>query len=435
MPLAALTLPAYIYLPSFYAGELGLGLAIVGAVLFGARLWDVATDPLIGWLSDRTKGRFGRRRPWIVAGTPLAALAIWMLFAPPQGVGPFYLLGWSLALYLAWTMIIVPLSALGAELSPLYHQRSRIAAWREMSALVGTVLALAGLAWLDGARAEGLAAMGVALALALPLAVGAMVRWAPEPTALAASRRPAKGLAFAVLAGNRPFRLLLLAYLVNGCANGLPATLFLLYVGHVLAMPWQAGLCLLVYFVAGIAAMPAWLRLSYRYGKHRVWCGAMLACCAAFAWTPLLGAGDLAAFIAICVVSGACLGADLVLPPAMQADVIDVDEAAGGQGRAGLFFALWGMATKLALALAVGVAFPLLDLAGFRDGAGDNEPAALLSLALLYGALPVALKLVAIALMWRYPLGPDAVAALRSQIDASSDQRRVDGPDPSPARA
>ena len=131
LPLAALGLPVFIHLPTFYATAMGWVFATVGAILLFARLWDVITDPLIGFLSDRTGGRFGRRRPWIVAGMPLVLAATWALFVPPDGAGAWHLLFWSLALYLGWTMMILPLSAWGAELSPDYHERSRIAAYRE----------------------------------------------------------------------------------------------------------------------------------------------------------------------------------------------------------------------------------------------------------------------------------------------------------------
>jgi Na+/melibiose symporter-like transporter len=144
----------------------------------------------------------------------------------------------------------------------------------------------------------------------------------------------------------------------------------------------------------------------------------MIANCVAFAPAPLLEPGAASSFAAICVATGLCLGADLALPPAIQADVVDEDSAAGGEGRAGLYFALWGMATKLALALAVGIAFPLLDLAGFVPGTPGAPGAAPggFALAALYAWLPVALKLAAIAAMWRFPIDAERQARLREVI-------------------
>ncbi|NBC32962.1 MAG: MFS transporter, partial [Alphaproteobacteria bacterium] len=203
--------------------------------------------------------------------------------------------------------------------------------------------------------------------------------------------------------------------LVNAVANGLPATLFLLFVEHVLRSGDEAGLLLLVYFLCGVLGVPLWVQLSRRFGKNRTWCAAMLASCAVFVWVPLLGAGDVWWFVAVCVLTGLCVGADLVLPSAMQADVVDEDTAVSGAQRTGLFFAVWSMATKMSLALAVGLAFPILDWTGFSE-TGDNTAGALLMLAVLYGLVPVIFKLAAIVLMRGYELTPERQAALRERL-------------------
>lgn len=418
LPLAALTLPVYILLPTFYARDLGLGLSTVGAILLVARLWDMAADPVIGVLSDRLATRWGRRRPWVVAGLPLTMAAIWFLFVPPHGSGVLHLLAWSLALHLGWTLMILPMYALGAELSGDYHERSRITAFREAAILLGTLAAL-GLPTLAGfgdQPAAALRLLALPLVWLLPLAIAIFVLAVPEPRPDRAAGPP-PGLVggLRLMAANAPFRRLIAAYLLNGFANSLPATLFLLFVGDVLRAPGLAGPLLLLYFGTGVCAIPLWLALARRVDKHRLWCLAMLANCAVFLWVPLLGAGDVTAFAVILGCSGLFLGADLVLPPSMQADVVDVDTVEGGPQRTGLFFALWSMATKLALATAVGAAFPILDAAGFvagaLDGVGDW------ALALLYGTLPVAFKLAAVALMWRYPLTQRRQAEIRGRIE------------------
>ena len=191
LPLAALTLPVYIYLPTFYAEQLGLGLAAVGLVLLAARVWDVATDPAIGLLSDRLSGRFGRR-PLVALGAPVVMTATWFLFVPPTGADTVHLLLWSVVLYLGWTAMILPLHALGAELSPDYHERSRITAFREVSVLLGTLLALglpAAIGFGDVSQAgEALFAMACAVLVLLPLGVAALLALTPERRAQAKRR-------------------------------------------------------------------------------------------------------------------------------------------------------------------------------------------------------------------------------------------------------
>ena len=209
LPLAALTLPTYILLPNFYASDLGLGLSTVGLILLIARCWDVVSDPLVGQLSDRIETRFGRRRPWIVAGTPLVMIAAWFLFVPGPGVGAMHLLIWSLVLYTGWTMMILPLTAWGAEMSFDYNERSRIAAFRETAIILGTLLALGlPLAFGNGAGPAARSSLSliawIVIAL-LPVAVIAMLVLTPEPQArYRAHVSLRRGLE--VLRGNRPFR-------------------------------------------------------------------------------------------------------------------------------------------------------------------------------------------------------------------------------------
>jgi GPH family glycoside/pentoside/hexuronide:cation symporter len=434
--LAMPTIPAYVYLPTFYAETLGLGLAAVGAVLLIARVLDVVTDPLIGIASDRLPTRWGRRKPWIIAGALIAAVALVQLFQPPADVGPTHLLVWSIALYLGWTLVAVPYTAWGAELSPDYHERARITGAREAAMVLG-VVAAGGLpsliAYLGYEQTTGLAAVAwLAIAAGAPAIL--LLVWRVKDGAgsgeTARSAQPPPRLirqSLSALLANRPFVRLLAGWFVNGLANGLPAVLFPLYLQHALGAGTAAsGVLIMAYFVAGVVAIPAWLALSRRFGKHRVWCWAMIMACLAFVWVPFLEPGQIAAFFAICIVTGMALGADLALPPAMQADVIDLDTLRTGQQRAGLFFALWSMSTKLALALAVGLAFPALDALGFAAG-GENDRETILWLAVIYAWVPTVLKLCAIAMIWSHPMSAKRHDIVRRRLDALA-KRSPSGP-------
>jgi glycoside/pentoside/hexuronide:cation symporter, GPH family len=216
---------------------------------------------------------------------------------------------------------------------------------------------------------------------------------------------------------NVPFVRLVAAFLLNGLANGFPVTLFLLYVSDRLELADKAGLFLVIYFVAGLIGMPFWLLIARLRSKHRSWCLAMLLACAAFSFAPFLSPKAEVAFLIICIATGFSVGADLVLPASLQADVIDVDTAASGEQRSGIYLAIWGLATKLSLALAVGIAFPLLAWGGYDPGQGIRSPFGLNLLGLLYAAVPVALKLLAIGLMWDFPLSPERQKDLRAAIE------------------
>ncbi|WP_051068452.1 MFS transporter [Thioalkalivibrio sp. ALJ7] len=425
LPLAILGLPLYVFLPAHYAEHTGLSVTLVGVLLLLARLLDVITDPLVGYLSDRIPGAW-RRRAVLLAGVPVLLVSAPLLFRPPAEAGALYLLGFASLVYLGWTLFTLPYTAWGAELSGDYHQRSRVTAAREGFVVLGTVIAAAlpAVLGLEDDAGAALAALAVLLWVLMPPALFVLLWRVPERAGRLAPVPWRAG--WALLANNRPFRRLVLAWVFNGTANAIPATLFLLFITHVLEAPEHAGPLLLVYFATGILALPLWLRLARHLPKHRVWTLSMLLASAFFIWVPFLGAGDILAFYAITVLTGLSLGVDLALPAAMQADVIDQDTADGGGERAGLFFGLWGMATKLALALAVGISFPLLGLAGFSTD-GGNGSTALLALGLAYAGLPVLFKLAAMALVWRFPIDAATQHHLRERIQAREHAR------PSPA--
>jgi len=435
LPLALLSLPLVIYLPVYYTEQLGLPLLALAAALFTARLFDIVSDPLIGLFSDRMKQRGVPRRLLLLAGTPLLALAIQQLFVAPGDAGVGYLFAWSLLAYLGWTLLYVPYLAWGAELSDAYHVRTRLAGSREGFAIVGifAAIALPTLLGIADQPAAVLATAAQAAWLLLPAAVLLAALLTPEPGA-PAPRPSGQRASWASLLRVPNLQRLIAAYLLSSAANALPASLFIFYVSHVLQAGPATGLFLAVYFVSGIVALPAWVTLSRRLGKSRTWLLSMLLACGAFVWAPWLQAGDQAAFIVICLLTGVALGADMALPAALQADLVDTDAALAGRRRAGLLFGLWGLATKLAAAIGIGLAFLALALAGFEPGGGNSE-STLRWLALLYGLAPVLLKLAAIALIRNFTetaaTGPWLAAAPGSKetshVDTSPDCRRSAG--------
>ncbi|MEW6445708.1 MAG: MFS transporter [Pseudomonadota bacterium] len=403
LPLAMLGIPLYVYLPSFYGETLGLGLGAVGMALMLARLWDMVSDPLVGLLADRLPLR-RRRRVLMLLGAPVLLLSMHMLLQPPMGAGLVYLYTFGFLAYLGWTLVMVPYTAWGAEIVEDAHGRTRLAASREGFGLLGIVLAASLPVLLDtDTPAAVLAGVDQLLWVLLPIALGLALWRAPEVPAPRVTQvtRAAQGAWPGLPRRQTELQHLLAAYFINGLANGLPAALFILFVTHRLQAPEAVGPLLLVYFAAGVLALPGWILLARRYGRARVWAVSLLWASLAFLAVPFLHAGDVLAFGLICLLSGLALGADLALPASLQAEIarrVSLDE---GAHRSGLLFGLLGLVAKLALALAVGLGFGALELGGFDGAAGQG----LVLLALLYGLLPVALKLAALPLV----LGLDAL--------------------------
>lgn len=428
-PLGAMAIVVFVFLPKVYDEITTISMTTLGLVFLAVRSWDVVSDPLIGWLSDKTRSRFGRRRPWVFLAWIPMSVALMALCTPPADATGLYLFAWSLVFFTAGTALFIPYTAWGAELSDDYHERSKVFAWRHVFAALGTLMAVAALLLFhdpdlelsrEAQAIDPLVNIGVSLLLVTLLALLLRVR---DPAPARPSRAPlgwARG--FALIRANKPFQVLLGSYFLNGLANALPATLFL-YFAEVILQADVVVPGLFLYFGLAILGTPIWVLLSRRWGKHRAWRAAMLISAAAYLTVPWIGPGDLVAFYAMIAVVGLTLGADLTLPGAMQADVVDRDRALSedrpDERRTGIYFALWGMVAKMALALAVGISFPVLDLFGF-DVAQPAETGGATALVVLFATVPMLFKLAASYLVGRYTLTREVHAAILAELAARS---------------
>lgn len=382
VPLAVLGLPLYAYVPALYAEMPSIGFGLAGLLLFVSRLFDLVSDPLMGRLADRLRARVSPPA-WMSLGAPLLVAGIWALFDPPSQATVGYLLAALAATYLGWTLISVPYQAWGAELATGDRGRRQVAAWREGAVLVGALLALFAAALAPGGRA--LIAMAWLVTLLLPMAI--VLVWT-LPRRAPAGRVEQDGLdARGLTRLARPIWRLVGLHFCNALAAGIPATLFLIFAERQLGLAAvESGWLLLLYFGAGILALPFWLWIATRIGEARAWGLAMLIAALAFVPAAWLGQGDLAGFAVICLLTGATLGADIALPAAILARLANHQSATSRRPREGTVFGLFAMAGKLALAFAVGITLPLLSL---FQGADETNPA----LPWLYGLMPAAIKL------------------------------------------
>ena len=374
-------LPLYIHAPRHYAEDLALGLPIVGAILLAARAVDSLQDPVIGWAARH----FHRwRELWVVAAAFLLATGFTILFAPIGIVAPSWRLAIGLcAAFTGFSALQIALLDHGlAQAQAAGGGHGKIALWREVGGLGGVCLAALVPVAIAALVSKDAAYTGYALLFAMMVG---LTCWWMSGRWRVSSGSIDHGVRALTAPGVSPL-------LAVGFANALPtavtSTLFLFYVGDVLLASAHAGPMLLTFFAAAALGAPLWTRLAALIGRKRALAIAMAVSIPAFIGAYTLGAGDAAAFYAVSAASGAVLGADMVLSPAMLAARI------AGNGEQ--VFAVWTFLQKGALAIAAGVTLPLLAWLGYEpgDGATDHGRAALRS---VYALIPCGLKLVALA--------------------------------------
>lgn len=431
--LALVGVPILVYLPRFYSDVVGISVAWLGVVFVAGRVIDAVTDPLVGVLSDRSRSVHGRRRPWILWGClPLALLSV-AVYMPPQGLSDtmatalasLVILGW----FLAYTAVNVPYRALGPELSDDYDERTALFSIREGSLVVGTLIAAVGpgligmMLGLEDGEDERLrfAVYGAAAAPVLVLACLTCVRGVQErfghglhagpptsPSAVAQQLREA----FA----NRPFVILLLAFVVIALGSSLPMVLISYFLAYWLDASQLLPVFLLVYFGVGMVCLPGWVWLSRRRGKKVTWLAAMAVNAGFFSFVSLLSPGQVLEYGILVALSGIGGVAVLAMPYSMQADVIDHDELRTGERREGLYGGLWSIAEKTAAGLGLGLAMLTLDAVGYRPN-HEQSPLVLDVLRVLYIGVPCACMALGFWIARRYPLDRQTHQAITAELE------------------
>lgn len=384
--LAAAGLPIYIHAPKFYADTFGVSLTALGGALFALRLLDVVQDPLLGRLAARVG-------PWRGVGAAVAlafmALAMFGLFAiTPPGAPLLWFAIMLAVLFSAYSFLNILFYARGVAKAATVGSEGhlRVARWRETGALLGVCLAAivpSLTALISGHPFSVFAALFAVAALCAGLAM--RLEWSTVAATVTGG--------FRTVLGDPLSRRLLLIALVNATPVAVSSTLFLFFVESRLAAPGAEGPLLLLFFLAAAGAAPFWSRAAERFGARRVLMAGMLLSVLAFGLVPLLGPGDIALFALICIASGAALGADMTLLPAMFARRLAQIAPDGNEA-----FGLWSFATKFTLAFAAVTLLPVLDAAGFVPGT-ENTTDALRWLTFLYAGVPCVLKIAAIGML------------------------------------
>jgi len=423
---AAMVVPIGIHMTKFYADTALVPLGYLGLAIAVARAFDAVTDPLMGWLSDRTRSRWGRRRPWVLVGSLLCAGAFWLLFSPPASLSPTEGAAWFLVTYLLYFLFhpvyLVPYMAWGAELTLDYHERSALFGLREATLIAGTLCAavLPGLftSWL-GER-EAFRLFATIFGALLALLYGILAFTVPERREF--QQRPSNPLVPGVRRAlrNPPFRTLLFVSILGAIPGALSATLMPFFTEYVVRPEdpdrWLA-IFLFAYFFSAFLFLLPWLWLARRAGKH-VAMGVSVAVGATATLSMLaVGEGDATLFLACVTAAGASFGAITFLSLAMKADVIDYDELLTGRRREAQFSSFWMIVPKFVSVPAAAVPIAVLGALGYVPNQ-VQAPEVVTALRVLFAVVPAAAFALAFLLLLGYPITPVLHARIRAGIAA-----------------
>lgn len=402
------------YFLKFATDVLLLPPALVGGLFAVAKIWDAACNPLVGSWSDRSRSAYGRRRPFLFGALPLLAGAYVMLWNPPASWSQGAVLVWVaaalFAFFSAFALYAIPHAALGAELSPDSHQRTRLFGAKQISFTFGMLLAFGAIQLAMNAPA----ARQAAGAMAIPGGLAAAALLVITPLAI---RERAGGRAGGTsLAGglrdvlrNRAARILLTVWFIESLGVGAVGTMAPYVAQYLLERPDLVGVLPAAYVLSGVVSIPLWVRAARRYGPRHTWLTAMLLAAVAFGGMVRVAADDLVLLFCLLMLAGGAMGCGSVLASSLMADIIDLDEQRTGERKEGIYSASLLFALKIGNSVATALSGAVLAAVAFTPNV-DQSPESLLGMRLLFGGMP-ALGFLLGALLFRgFPLGGAPVA-------------------------
>jgi GPH family glycoside/pentoside/hexuronide:cation symporter len=415
-------------LSGVYAKFFGISLSFIGTAMLVTRLFDAITDPLIGVLSDRTNTRIGRRKPWIIAGTLVSMLAVYMLYSPPADVSGAHFLLWYLLAYLGWTMSEIPTSAWFTELTGDTQKRTKIITFRTVSALLGA-LAFAAAPLLPifettELTPEVLHLVAWVVVIVLPVTVLIALVVVPEGERINLSGKDSLRDTFSSLVQNRPFVLLTALFMLGGLAAGMSGTVGFLYLDTYLLIGDKIAYLTMPAILLTLLSMPVWMMIIKRTGKREAWAVGSAISLLIFPLFTLIepGPSAFAPYLTLTLLTTVAAASMAVAAPAMMADVVDFGIWKTGTSHAGMYFAVLALLTKANAAAGGAIAYFLLDAFGYDATAKTHDASAVFGMKLAFAYLPMLLYLPTVIGLWKFPIDERRQAIVRRRIESLAER-------------
>ena len=384
IPLAAAQIAVYIAVPAIYSKIAAVGIGITGLVIMISRVIDMITDPILGTFLDRMVEKIGWKF-WLLIGFPLISIGIFILFNPLDGLEIISLLLGVIFVTLGWTFFSIPWWGIGIAISSSNsNDRFKVVSFRELLTIPGVIL---GLFLIHFSNISGEIFLIISILFLSPL----FIKKIPIPNI-----PNVKGTSYFLniknlFKNNSNFKYLCLSYFFIGLSNGVTSILFILFVEFIIGGSPQNFLS--IYFISAFMGLPFVYMLASKYNKKRIWTSFILLACICFLPVVFLSTNSTTLFMVICIISGFCLSADLIIPSSIQADIIYNEQQKNKNVLVGKIYSVWSFIQKLSLALSAGVCLPLLGYFGFNPSEVNTQ---LLPLSFAYGIIPIILRIPAI---------------------------------------
>ncbi len=420
-----------LYIMKFSTDVLLIAPAVMGTIFGISRVWDAISDPMVGYLSDRTQTRLGRRRTWLLFSIlPVSGMFIWV-FSPPVALEGFALSLWMavgvIGFYTAATIFIVPHMSLGAELTPNYHERSRLYGLRHAFFTAGSILALLSMHLLITAEQEGEAAvrfvafeLSAIAAVVTAVLIGYAVFRLRERSDFQGRVNPKPLGAFKDVWKNVHARLVLIVSFIEYIGSAVIGILTLYIAQYVVGRPELAVLFILSYMIPSSFSVPLWLPLSRRFGKIRLWMFSMMLTGVSFggmASLPFLpDEFKVATITFFAIFAGLAAGCGGTIAPSVQSDIIDYDEYMTGERKEGSYFAAFNFVHKSATGVMIFITGYVLQFAGFVPNQ-EQTMTVQIALVVLYGIFPLVCYTIGTIMFSRFTLDEETHGKIRAELD------------------
>ncbi|GAB1432005.1 MFS transporter [Spirochaetota bacterium] len=405
---------------NYLTDVVGLTAAAAGLAVMIGKLWDAVTDPMVGFLSDRTRSKLGRRKPYMLWGSIPLMLTMWLFFSKPLVSGAMPQFVWvTIALCLlntAYTLVNIPYNSLTPELTDDFNERTSLNGFRFGFAVFGTMLGAGAVLPIVGLfpnKAAGFSGMGLVLGIVMAVTALITVFSVKEPDH-SNTEIPKDGFFETYLSvfKNKPYVILLLTYALNLAGLNFMQGIIAYYFNYIYHNEGMATIAMLMLLVVAMVFIPVSVLISKKLGKKRTYQLSFVFIASAAILIFLFGHTlGIRFFLVVMAWAGIGIGLGYVSPWAMVPDTVEYDAVKTGKRKEGAFYGIWTFMAKVGTSFAIIVSGMILNMGGYVANAVQSA-SSIMAIRLIIGIFPAIVLIGAIVLVEFYPIDEKAYAKI-----------------------